>query len=99
MSTARLDARPEVIAFARLMEQKLRENEHKGWWKNDDPGPLLLRAFEELAELSREVLRYEGSQRSGAFERAVAREGADVANMVMMVLDVCGALAWSDQEE
>lgn len=27
-----LDARLEVIAFARLMEAKLRENEHKGGW-------------------------------------------------------------------
>ncbi len=77
--------RPEVAAFAWLMEQKLRENAHKGGWKNETPEGLMNRVFQEYKELDLAIIRSEGS-------RAIGREAADVANMVMMVADVCGGL-------
>lgn len=49
--TPQLVLRPEVAAFAQLMEEKLRENDHKRGWKNDLPRHLLARVCDELAEL------------------------------------------------
>jgi hypothetical protein len=48
--------RPEVLAFAQLMERKLQENDHKPGWKGDSTLALLHRAEDELEELS-EVVR------------------------------------------
>jgi hypothetical protein len=45
------ELRPEVQAFAQLMEQKLRANDHKGGWKKEPPHFLVARACEEMAEL------------------------------------------------
>lgn len=44
--------RPEVQAFAELMEAQLRANDHKGraGWKDSAPHLLLARVFDELAE-------------------------------------------------
>lgn len=85
------DCRPEVLAFALLMERELRANDHKGGWKNDNLFNLLERAQEELQEL--EDVLSPGTRASLADWRSqVASEAADVANMVMMVADVSGAL-------
>jgi hypothetical protein len=46
-----LKLRPEVAAFAQLMERELRKNDHKGGWKDDTTHELLERLFEETAEL------------------------------------------------
>jgi hypothetical protein len=35
------EVRPEVAAFARLMEYKLRLNDHKGGWKDWNPHDAL----------------------------------------------------------
>lgn len=88
--------RPEVVAFANLMERELRNNDHKGGWKDDAPGRLLERAEEEMRELHAALLSYPRDTRKYRYE--LASEGADVANMVMMVLDVCGALAASPSQ-
>lgn len=81
--------RPEVRAFAQLMEDKLRANDWKGGWKSDFSGDLLRRAHEELGELDDEM----ASGNPDMFDNsAIANEAADVANMLMMVVDVCGAL-------
>jgi hypothetical protein len=95
-----LELRPEVAAFAQLMEAKLRENDHKGGWQHDGTDALLKRLREEADELQyvtetsgawcsappRSVLNTEERIR-------VAREAADVANFAMMIADVCGGLA------
>jgi hypothetical protein len=73
--------REEVLKFAAWMELKLRENEHKGGWKNDYVEDLLDRVDEELEEF-----------RKTFTPDSAAREGADVANFVMMVVDQMGGL-------
>jgi len=76
--------RPEVLAFARAMEMNLRANDHKGHWRECSDEYLLLRAYEELAELQ--------TCRSGD----TLSEAADVANFCMMAADNAGELV---QEE
>jgi NTP pyrophosphatase (non-canonical NTP hydrolase) len=45
------NCRPEVQAFAVLMEQQLRANDHKGGWADDDAEDLLKRMHEESGEV------------------------------------------------
>lgn len=124
--------RPEIIAFALLMERELRANdERKGkvGWKNCDPRDLIPRIYDEAEELEKEVgftfnpvwfaakpdhNWYGGwmvRERDGVTEyanpdnvefrphdavqsaRRIGSEAADIANMAMMVADVCGALS------
>lgn len=85
------DWRPEVRAFADLMEAKLRANDHKPGWKGEDWWPLLYRLREETLELQEELAP--GSRTDLlAWSARVGREAADVANFAMMIADVCGAL-------
>jgi NTP pyrophosphatase (non-canonical NTP hydrolase) len=86
--------RPEVIAFADAMESKLRQNDWKGGWKDDSPGQLMERVREEFAEFHTAHLAY--PRGTDAYKSNLRDEGADVANMVMMVLDA--ALAASQAE-
>jgi len=90
---ATLDGRPEVRAFAALMEAKLRANDHKPGWKGDHPEDLLARLHEEADEIRRSWDHWRGT----AWPREqlapiIGRECADVANFAMMIADVCGAL-------
>ena len=77
------ELRPEVLAFARLMEAQLRENDHKGGWHGADEDYLLKRLNDEVIELT-EACDQRGyapkSQRKN-----VGREAADVANFAMML--------------
>jgi len=83
--------RPEVRAFADLMEAQLRANDHKPGWKGEDPWPLMYRLREETVELHECLLA--GSRSSfDAWASQVGAEAADVANFAMMIADVCGAL-------
>lgn len=83
--------RPVVLAFAHLMEAKLRENEWKGGWQKCSPESLLARVREETDELAEAI--GPGSRTDvGLWRPLVANEAADVANMAMMVADVCGGL-------
>lgn len=77
--------RPEVAAFAQMMERKLRANDFKPGWKGDSPSALCRRVDEEVGELRDAVSR-------GAPVALIAEEAADVGNMAMMVADVCGGL-------
>jgi len=88
--------RPEVIAFADAMESKLRQNDWKGGWKDDSPGQLMERVREEFREFQAAHLAY--PRGTDAYKSNLRDEGADVANMVMMVLDVNDALAASQAE-
>lgn len=90
--------RPEVRAFADLMEAQLRANDHKPGWKDDTDLDLFERLGQESAELLAALRR--NAKRlmwgdSWVMEDTVPRvgaEAADVANFAMMIADVCGAL-------
>jgi hypothetical protein len=99
---ARDAVRPEVAAFAQLMEQQLRANDGKGGWKEEQTAYLSRRCGNELEELREANQRQrkewmQGSPPVDAKKREalkvdVGREAADVANFAMMIADVCGAL-------
>ena len=87
--------RPEVLAFAHLMERELRNNDHKTGWKDASPVWLAGRTFDEAQELCDIANDYEAERQSpiaSDVRDEVAGEAADVANMAMMVADVCGCL-------
>lgn len=75
--------RPEVGAFADLMEGELRKHDNRPGWKECDPEWLMARLKEEAAELARAILSHEES---------IPAEAADVANFAMMIADVEGGL-------
>lgn len=83
--------RPEVVAFADAMEHKLRANDWKGTWKHDAPGALMERVHEELNEFWDELFT-RGPRDTDEHRAALLNEAADVANMLMMVVDTSGAL-------
>jgi len=89
---ALIELRPEVLAFARLMEQQLRANDHKPGWKHDSADALIDRLNQELDELADAVDEWPQSRILNGTER-VGKEAADVANFAMMLADICGALA------
>jgi NTP pyrophosphatase (non-canonical NTP hydrolase) len=102
--------RPEVVAFADAMEQKLKANDWKPGWKKDHPDDLMSRVYQELNECRGALDTYKRHKADAAFiprpapeyDAALAKlavwrgrllmEAADVANMLMMVCDVCAAL-------
>ncbi len=86
------DLRPEVLAFAYLMERELREHDDREGWKDCGSGWLMERLMEEFDEL--EVAITERFP-----PRSIGSEAADVANFAMMIADVCGALAETTDEE
>lgn len=95
-----VEPRPLIRWFAEQMELKLRENDHKGGWHEDEPMALLKRVRQETKELSDAIencgppncgCREAGCQHTSFFTQTTAedvvREAADVANMAMMVAD------------
>ena len=76
--------RPEVAAFAMLMEAELRKHDDRPGWKQSSPNWLMERLQEELKELS-VALDYKGPC-------GVGQEAADVANFAMMIADVSGGM-------
>ena len=92
--------RAEVREFARHMEAKLRENDHKGGWNDCERGWLLRRLGQEVGELRRALRANEQRLQRAAWtdigrdasRRRIAREAADVANFAMMIADASGAL-------
>jgi hypothetical protein len=96
VSKLREALRPEVAAFARLMEAKLRENDHKGGWDQESKHWLLGRLKEETSELDDALNDWccakTGSQGEREATVVVGAEAADVANFAMMIADRCGSL-------
>lgn len=80
------DCRPEVLAFALAMEERLRANDHKGGWKQERLQYLLDSAREEVEEV-------ESAARSQRPMVDIARESADAANYLMMIADNSGGLS------
>ena len=89
----RLKLRPEVEAFAQIMEAVLRTNDHKGGWKLLTPLECMSRLGDEVDELHSEIK--EGGHPFWTEERQLAKichEAADVANYAMFTADCAGAL-------
>lgn len=93
--------RPEVVAFADLMEERLRRHDGSRGprgWENCDPQWLLGRLKQEVAGLEK-ALKAPKAVRCGCREAmcphlvfdvtdGVGAEAADVANFAMMIADV-----------
>jgi hypothetical protein len=77
---AGITLRPEVQAFAEIMEERLQANEHKGGWENCEPRYLRKRVDEEFWELL-EALERDGD---------VAGEAADVGERLAKELSEIG---------
>lgn len=91
MSLKITDIRPEVLAFALVMEKKLRVGDLRYGgqsWKTATPQELLRFMRVEDLEL-RQALATEGREE-------VTIEAADVANFAMMIADVAGELPIED---
>lgn len=67
----------DVALLENAMKQKLRENEHKGYWDKISLLQLAKRLEEEVEELNDAILT------KGPVE--IVREAADVANFAMMI--------------
>ena len=89
-------ARPAVVRFAVVMEQMLRDNDHKGGWEDDGWEYLWERIKDETSELEEACEQADeacGSEEHRDAWKRVREEAADVANMAMMVADVAGHLS------
>lgn len=82
----RVYARPEVLAFANVMEAKLKENDFKGGWQGENNQWIVEKLAEEVGELKDEL-----AKDSPLASRVVA-EAADVANIAMFAADNNGVL-------
>lgn len=88
--------RPEVRAFADLMEAQLKANDHKPGWKGENPHAFWPRLSDEALDLADAMENYkfrDGSDSDADHVAAIGKEAADVANFAMMIADVCGALS------
>ena len=92
--TADAPPREPVRWFAGVMETKLRENDHKGGWRDCDFDCLEKRIREELAELATVLMQYQIAAlspheltRTRHLGEKAKREAADVANFAMMIAD------------
>jgi hypothetical protein len=80
-----------LMPFLSLMRKELHANCGKGdrpGWLAISPGDALLEVYYHLAKLQKAVRKNDGP--------AIQEYAADVANMSMMVLDICGGLAILD---
>jgi NTP pyrophosphatase (non-canonical NTP hydrolase) len=73
--------RESVQWFAEVMENKLRENDHKGGWDECHIDWLIHRLYQEAEELWREVRSNDKNYQN------IISESADVANFAMMIAD------------
>ena len=86
--------RKELLAFAEIMERKLKENDHKGGWEDCTLGWLMRRLDEEREEvdgaasnlLSHIYASSPNEEINKAADELIA-ELADVANFAMMAAD------------
>lgn len=80
-----------LLPFLSLMRKELHANAGKGdrpGWLRMDANTALLEVYWHAAKLSAAVKNNDGP--------AIMEHSADVANMAMMVLDLCGGLALVD---
>jgi len=84
----RVVLRPEVVAFAVLMETELQRHDHRGGWSGCAPQWLFGRLLDEVTDLYRTT---SGELDDGTIGDP-GEEAADVANFAMMIADVLGFL-------
>jgi NTP pyrophosphatase (non-canonical NTP hydrolase) len=77
--------REQVKWFAEQMENKLKENDHKGGWDNCNVYWLWQRLQDESGELLTAINLYRDL---GADKNNIIKEAADVANFAMMIADI-----------
>lgn len=82
--------RQSILAFARLMEEKLKANDNKKHWSTLDPSTIFSKANLEITEVTlalRKIRWFRSSQRQRDLRRKLAYECADVANYFMMLAE------------
>jgi hypothetical protein len=75
----KIELRPEVQAFAELMELSLRSNDHKGGWSDSSSLYLLSKLLKHVSLLSDSL--------DMDFKLPTVLEAVDVANYAMMIGD------------
>ena len=87
-----MEVRDQVKDFATIMEEKLKENEHKGGWDNCDNTFLFNRLLQEVTELHESLNDLKMSVEDDSSDdtqkviaRETMRECADVADFSMMI--------------
>lgn len=97
MSDLLLDARKEVILFARQMDLALAKHDHDrgthGWQRAQSY--LYDRLLDELAELRNALMDDSKNQDPSR----ILKEAADVANYCMMIADNAGAFQYFGDRE
>lgn len=76
--------REEVLWFAKEMENKLQENDHKGGWQDESYSSLFNMLEKEVRELCSALI---DNRSAGSELEDVRSEAADVANFAMMIAD------------
>ena len=87
----------EVLEFAKIMDWKLRINSYKGTWKDCDLTYLKRRLTQEMGEFQRALSRHRDNPDGLLSKQDVLHEAGDVANFLMMIVDVIGALSPQSQ--
>ena len=87
MTSERGNYEVTVAAFTGLMLTKLRENDHKTHWRDEDIDDLFKLLKGEVEEL--EVEMNKGEKYSPV---KISRECADIANFALMIADLAGGL-------
>ena len=95
-ATAVIDAKYDdvLLPFARLMANELHANAGKG----DRPGWLQMSAAVAMLEIYHHAAKLQKAVKDGGGD-AIREHAADVANMAMMLLDVCGGLDMTEQRQ
>jgi len=84
-----MKVRSEVKAFSEIMEQKLKENDHKSHWGNLENSWLIGRLKDELKELENAIYKApsQDAEWQEKLDIELQRECADIANFAMMIAD------------
>ena len=80
----KIEPRNKIEKFSLVMEERLRENDYRGTWKNERPEYLTKQLIKNLDDLLE-------AMKSGNMA-TIPIECADIANYCMMIADYAGAL-------
>ena len=78
------ELRPELAAFAKVMESRLKENAHRGDWRSYN---FYYLAACLTANLGHMIRAYQAEKLE-----SIPKSAADTANYAMMISDLCGGL-------
>jgi len=78
------ELRPELAAFAKAMESRLKENAHRGDWRSYNFYYLTACLTANLGHMIR---AYQADK-----PESIPKSAADTANYAMMISDLCGGL-------